>query len=523
MESKEFIKALKDFESDKNIAADVVLDALKVALINAFQKENGKDTKVRVEIDDKKGVIEMFHQRDVVEEVLDPAMEISLQEAQEIDPKYKLGDVFEIPVDTDHFNRMAALHVKQVLRQKIREAEKQMIYDTYIDKKDDVILGTIERVENGYVLINIGRTNALMRPSQMIPGEKYEVGQTIKTYITNVDKEVQGAQVLVSRTDPNFLKRLFENEITEIYDGTVEIRAIAREPGERSKVAVSTRDPNVDPTGACIGMKGMRIQKITSQISNEKIDVVQYYDEPELYIADSIKPANAYGIAIDSESHNAIVVVPNEELSLAIGKKGQNARLAVKLTGWKIDIKTVDAAMESHIPFRTMAEVRQSYAKSKTAVAEKVAPTPVVAPTETITIEPLNAKPAVAETPVVTKVEQPAPKAVEKPVVHVEAAPIPTKEPEPQIELPKMPHVSVVEPTPAPAKVERPASASVSREPSHKAMKKAQLEKDKNEGYKMPVYSKEELAALEAEEQEDSKKKYDEDDDFDEYDDYYDK
>jgi transcription termination/antitermination protein NusA len=491
--AKDFVKALKSLEETKNIAVPVALEALKQALTNAYQKVHGKDAMVRVDINDKEGKISMFSQRNVVAEVEDDFLEIAVEEAQEINPEYKVGDVFETEVDTEEFDRMAALHVKQVLRQKIREAEKQVVYDAYIDKKDDIIMGVIERVEKTYCLINVGKANALMPSNMFIPNEKYNVGQTIKVYIVDVDKSSQGAQVVVSRNDPNFLKRLFESEIVEVYDGTVEIRSIARDPGERAKVAVSSRDKNIDPTGACIGVKGMRIQKISNQLSNEKIDVVQFHEEPELYIAESLKPAAVYGMAINLESKSAIAVVPNEQLSLAIGKKGQNARLAVKLTGWKIDIKTVDVALAEKIAYTTMNEIRAKYETEK-------APKPEIK-------KPIRVEPTIIEP--VAKPEVVVAKPVEKPQeVYVSKV---------KFDVPAMPRVSVVEETPV---VKPVAKAPRPDKVSKKALKKAEKAKqtDQKPANYMPVYTEEELKALETEEVENENGT---DLDFEQFEEYY--
>jgi len=476
--AKDFVKALKSLEDTKNITVPVALDALKQALTNAYQKVNGKDALVRVEIDEKEGKISMFSQKNIVEEVEDDFLEISIEDAKEINPEYKVGDIYETDVDTDEFDRMAALHVKQVLRQKIREAEKQVVYDAYIDKKDDIIMGVVERVEKTYCLINVGKANALMPSNNFIPNEKYSVGQHIKVYIVDVDKSSQGAQVIVSRNDSNFLKRLFESEIVEVYDGTVEIRSIARDPGERAKVAVSSRDKNIDPTGACIGVKGMRIQKISNQLANEKIDVVQYYEEPELYIAESLKPANVYGMVLNPEMKSAIAIVPNEQLSLAIGKKGQNARLAVKLTGWKIDIKTVDAALADKINYTTMADIRSKYEVEKAPRSEIKKPTP--------------------KTEINVEVPQAAPNEVVKPVVKPAEKPQEVYVSKVKFDVPAMPRVSVIDdapvvkPTPKPTKNENRLSK--------KALKKAERAKQ-NENKPanfMPVYTEEELKALES-------------------------
>ncbi|MDD3383739.1 MAG: transcription termination factor NusA [Bacilli bacterium] len=515
MNPKEFIKALKAFEDSKNISPEMVIDLLKSALISAYQKENGKEARVRVEIDDKKGKILMFNQKEVVEECVDDVLTISLHDAQEINKDYKLGDIFEIAVDTDQFDRMAALYVKQVLRQKIREAEKQYVYDAYINLKDDIITGIVERVENNYSLINIGKTNALMPASNSIPNERYYVGQHLKVYVVEVDKASQGAQVIVSRTEPNFLKRLFENEISEIYDGTVEIRSIARDPGERAKVAVSSRDKNVDPTGACIGVKGMRIQKITNQLSNEKIDVVEYHEIPELYIAESLKPANVYGIAIDKDTHSAIVVVPNEELSLAIGKKGQNARLAVKLTGWKIDIKTVDTALQDKVIFKTVNDIRNEYENIELENINKKIEEVVEPSISDVNVQPEN-----------LVIEQVKEKEIKKEVIKEKVEPV--KEEvyvsTEKFDIPIMPRVSVVEET-KPIEVTPKETTPKKDTISKKAIKKAEKEKeDKKSINYMPVYTDEELRELEESEKKAAEKnKYEDDIDYDEFDEYYDK
>ncbi len=510
MDARNFIKALKALEGEKNIPSEIVIESLKQALVLAYQQkiENAKDSMARVEIDPKKGNIKMYAQKNIVEEVEDDYLEISLEDAKVYNPDYKVGDIFEKEVNVDDYNRMAALYVKQILRQKLREAEKQVIYDEYIDHKDDIIVGVIERVQPNYCLINVGKTNALMPSNMMIPNEKYEVGQNIKVYVVDVDKKAQGAQVVVSRSDPNFLKRLFEQEIIEIYDGTVEIRSISREPGERAKVAVSSRNPDVDAPGACIGQKGIRIQRITTQIANEKIDVIQYYEEPELFIAEALKPANVYGVALNEEDHSAIAIVPNEEFSLAIGKRGQNARLAVKLTKWKVDIKTVDDALRDGIKYETMAEIKARYAASKypTFVEEVTeAVEEVVTPVEEVVTEEV-----VTETVVEPVVEE-----VVAPVEEVKVEEIEKVVIKPMVK--KENHISVVEETKEEIKVEVKAQPK-----KEKAKKEDKVEEVKNEAPKnyMPIYTQEELDEFEEEE---DIEYYDDDDSYDEYDDdsYY--
>ena len=511
MDARKFVKALKELEGDKNIPSEIVLDSLKQALVLAYQQkiEGAKDSMARVEIDPKKGNIKMYAQKTIVEEVEDDYLEISLEDAQVYNPDYKVGDIYETEVNVDDYNRMAAQYVKQILRQKLREAEKQIIFDEYIEHKDDIIVGSVERVEPNFCLINLGKANALMPASNRIPNENLEVGQLVKVYVVDVDKKAQGAQVIVSRTDTGFLKRLFEQEIVEIYDGTVEIRSIAREPGERAKVAVSSRNKDVDAPGACIGQKGIRIQRITSQIANEKIDVIQYFDEPELFIAEALKPANVYGIAIDEANHSAIAIVPNDEFSLAIGKRGQNARLAVKLTKWKIDIKTIDDALREGIRYETLSDVKYRYAAP--VVEEEVYVAPVVEETK------------VEVTPVVEEVVTPVVEETKVEVTPVEEAKV-TKHEEviEKVVIKEMVksanHISVVEEE----KVEE-APKQQKAQPKKKVEKKEEVEETKVEAPKnyMPIYTQEELDEFDEEEEYND---YDDDDRYDEYDDdsYYD-
>ena len=360
MNAKELLGALDAFEQQKGISKDVVIEALKEALEKAYKKNTDPDALCRVDINPVKGTIDMYEQKNVVEEVSDDLFEIELEDAQKINPDLKIGDVLETPVDTETLTRLAALQAKQVLTQKIREYEKQTVYDAYIDKKGDIIVGVVERIEPTFILVNVGKTNAIMKINHILPGETFKVGQTVRVYVVDVDKSAQGAAVVVSRTDPGFLKRLFESEITEIFDGTVEIKDIAREAGDRAKVSVFSRNKDVDATGSCIGQKGLRIQKISNQILGEKIDVINYYKDPILYIAEALKPANVLGVKMLNEK-SAVAVVNDEDFSLAIGKKGINARLAVKLTGYKIDIKGLTDAVSESIDYTTIDQARANY------------------------------------------------------------------------------------------------------------------------------------------------------------------
>ena len=376
-QAKEIVKAFQAFEEAKGLTAEDVAETLRDSLVQAYQKSmqpNNKsmlsDVMARAEVNTETGVVALYNIKNVVEDVQDDALEISLEDARETNPDIQIGDEYVIPVDITQFARATAMQVKLNLKQKIREKEKESIYNEYITKKDEIVTGIIEKVNEKSLLINLGRVVAVMPQVYYIPGEEYKAGDHIKVYIVDVTKESKKSPVVVSRSEPNFLRRLFEQEITEIYDGTVEIKSIAREAGDRSKVAVWSNNPNVDATGACIGPKGQRIQSISSQLLGEKIDVIQYNEIPELYVAEALKPANIYGLAVDKEFHSMVAVVPNEDFSLAIGKRGQNARLAVKLTGWKIDIKTVDDALRSNVKYRLLSEIKREIAANTYGVED---------------------------------------------------------------------------------------------------------------------------------------------------------
>ncbi len=381
--AKEFIKALNELEAAKGISKESIIEALKEAMEKGFIKQLGivsngdlEEAKVRVDIDAKKGTIEMCVLKTVVEEVEDDFLQISLEDANKDANIYKVGDIYEIPVSTDELTKLTAQNVKSVLRQKIAEAEKTAIYNAYIDKKGEMIRGVVEKVDERSSIVNIGRTSVYLPNSQKIPGETFRIGDQIRLYVVDVLSTTKGAQINVSRTDPGYLKRLFEEEITEIYDGVVLIKDIAREAGERSKIAVISLDPNIDPIGACIGQNGSRIQKICSSLGNvrekEKIDIISYTENAGLYIIEALKPANVVGICLDEDNKRAIAVVRNNELSLAIGKRGVNARLAVRLTGWTIDIKEQDDAMREGIKFITKEELIRQDELKKTILSTPV-------------------------------------------------------------------------------------------------------------------------------------------------------
>lgn len=335
----EFIQALDDIEKDKGISKDVLLEAIETALVSAYKKDFGSKDNVRIEISAEAGEVKVYSRKEVVEEVENENSEITLIEAENIDSKYGIGDIVEIEVTPAKFGRIAAQTAKQVVMQRIREAERDVIFDRYKEKEDDLITGTIQRFHNDNILIDMGKTEALLPPSEQIAGEKYEIGERIKLYVVEVSTTNKGPRILVSRTHPGLLKRLFEIEVPEIFQGLVEIKAVAREAGQRSKMAVSSTDSQVDPVGACVGPKGMRVQAVVNQLNNEKIDIVKWDDDPENFVANALNPAEVISVDINKSEKIAQVVVPDFQLSLAIGKEGQNARLAAKLTGWKVDIK----------------------------------------------------------------------------------------------------------------------------------------------------------------------------------------
>ena len=336
----EFIEALKDLEKERGIEMDVLIEAIEAALISAYKKNYGSSQNVRVEINRNNGEIHVIYRKDVVEEVDDPATQMSLAEAQRYDPEFEVGDVFESEVTPRSFGRIAAQTAKHVVMQRIREAERNMVYDQYATRKDDIITATVLRVEGKNVFMDLGKTEALLAPSEQIPRENYRQGNRLKVYILEVRKTNKGPQILVSRTHPGLLKRLFEREVPEIQDGTVEIKSVVREPGWRSKIAVYSKNTSVDPVGACVGSKGMRVQAIVNELDGEKIEIIRWDEDPAIYVSNALSPAKAISVEIDEEDKFTRVVVPDFQLSLAIGKEGQNARLAARLTGWKIDIKS---------------------------------------------------------------------------------------------------------------------------------------------------------------------------------------
>lgn len=341
---KNMLKALALVEDEKNISEEVILDALKEAMAKAYKKNAElQDIDVVAEINEKKKTIDLYQNYTVVasdDDVEDDELEIGLAEAKAYDANAQVGGIIRRPVEMTEMSRAAVSIAKNVLRQKIREAEKVSVYNEYIDKKDDMVLGEVESVKDKFVLVNLGKATALMPRSAQIPNERLREGQQIRVVIKEVNKETKGSQVLVSRADPMLVKRLFEKEVPEIYDGTVEIKAIAREVGDRTKMAVISHNPDVDPIGACIGPKGQRVQRIIEELKGEKIDIFTYSDDLTELVKNALAPASVIAVIPQSDAHNLLVIVEEDQLSLAIGKRGKNARLAVKLINRNIDIKT---------------------------------------------------------------------------------------------------------------------------------------------------------------------------------------
>jgi N utilization substance protein A len=360
--------ALQGIESDRKLSKEIVKDALVEALTKAYRKHiEIPDAYVKVEI--KNGEIQIFHQRLVVDDVEDDELEISLADARKTNPNIQTGDMVDEEVDFSEFDRAAVVLAKNVMKQKIREAEKAQVYEEYCDKVDDLITGQVESVEEKFVLVRIDdKTLAMMKKSAQIPTETYREGQLINVVITEVNKDTKGAQVLVSRSTPVFVRRLFEKEVPEIYQGVIEIKAIAREPGERSKIAVISHNENIDPIGACIGPKGSRVQMIINALGGEKIDIFEWSDNIGQLIANALAPSEVIAVIPNENVKDGLIaVVPDNQLSLAIGKRGKNARLAVKLSNRKIDIKSKSEMEELGIDYMALAAQMQAEYEAKKA------------------------------------------------------------------------------------------------------------------------------------------------------------
>ncbi|GEM00808.1 N utilization substance protein A [Halolactibacillus halophilus] len=347
--SKELFDALNYLSKEKGIDKELLMEALEAALISAYKKNFKSASNVRVALEEETGKMQVFSRKEIVEEVFDPQEEISIDQAKEIDPSYEVEDVVEVEVTPRDFGRIAAQAAKQVVTQRVREAERSVIFSEYQEREDDIMNGIIQRVDPRFVYIDLGKVEAKLAESERMTTETYRVHDRIKVYVTKVENTNKGPQVYVSRTHPGLLKRLFETEVPEIYDGTVEIKSVAREAGDRSKISVYATDEEVDPVGSCVGQRGQRVQTVVDELKGEKIDIVEYSDDPIVYVSNALSPSKVTKVIVDEENKATTVIVPDNQLSLAIGKRGQNARLAAKLTGWKIDIKSESDAKEQGI------------------------------------------------------------------------------------------------------------------------------------------------------------------------------
>ncbi len=352
----DFIEALSEIEREKGIAKDILIDAIEAALISSYKRNFNTAQNVRVDINRQTGLIKVYARKTVVEDVLDPRMEISVQAAREINQNYQLNDIVEIEVTPRDFGRIAAQTAKQVVTQRIREAERGLIYNAFVDKEEDIVNGIVQRQDQRNLYIDLGKIEAALPLTELMPTDKFKQGDRVKAYITKVENTTKGPQIILSRTHPGLLKRLFELEVPEIYDGVVEIRSVAREAGFRSKIAVHSRNTEVDPVGSCVGPKGVRVQTIVNELKGEKIDIVRWMENVEEYVANALSPSKVLEVQVFENEKMARVIVPDYQLSLAIGIKGQNARLAAKLTGWKIDIKSETQAEQEYGRPKTYGE-----------------------------------------------------------------------------------------------------------------------------------------------------------------------
>ncbi len=548
---EQFLQALDELEALKGISKVVIIKAIKEAMIKGYKKQIGAtetDDNVRVNIDAETGNIEMYQVKNVVKEVEDDFLEISVEDANEADKKkkYHVGDEYIIPASPDDLTKAVALSVKSILKQKLAEAEKDVLLEAFKDKIGTMITGKVEKADERGLSVNIGRASVYLPHNQMIGDERFKVGDPIKLFVSNVDGGSKGARIVVSRASEGFLKCLFNEEIREIEDGLIVIKGIAREAGERSKVAVYTEDPNVDPAGACIGPNGSRIQKIVGQLGNngqskEKIDIITYSDISGLYIMEALKPARVVGIKVDDESKSATAVVKDDSFSLAIGKKGVNVRLAVKLTGYNIDIKTETQAAEEGLEFVSFEELQAQEQEAKSRAAyEKLAAQYQSAAT---TKEVLPGLPEGYVAPQDRSYNE------EKNEELQEALEQASEKEEVKAPAQEAPKAEVKEEKPAPVKKEKEVKQAVKTTTSLEDLEKALSEDNKQEkksarksskkkkegndeelskgaldtsgAERMSIYTEEELREMEEEENREEEQ-YDEDVDYDDYDEYYD-
>ena len=342
IDSSELIMAMDELEKEKGIKKDFLLESIESALVTAYKKNFDVNTdNVKITMNRETGEVHVYAEYTVVEEVEDEKTQISMEEAKKIDPKYVLGDIVSKELVPKNFGRIAAQTAKQVIIQRIREASRDVIFNDFSEKKGEIVSGIIQKADKNIVVVDLGRVEGVMPLKEQIPTEKYFVNKKIRACIANVERGAKGSlQITISRANNDFVRKLFELEIPEIYEGLIEIKSVSRDPGKRSKVAVYSSNENIDPVGSCVGQKGIRIQNIINELCGEKIDVIEWNEDPSIYIAEALLPAKVLAVDIKEEEKFAQVIVPDDQLSLAIGKSGQNAKLAAKLTGWKIDIKS---------------------------------------------------------------------------------------------------------------------------------------------------------------------------------------
>ncbi len=360
----ELLEALNVLEKEREIPKRSILESIEKSLMDACKNHFGKNDNIKLVMDYDTCDYKLFAEKVVVEEVEDKVEQISLEDAREIDDSFELGDIVQIPVESKSFGRIATQNAKNQILQKIREEERKVVYNQYYEKEGDIVTGVVQRYVGKNISVNIGKTDALLRENEQVKTEKFEPTDRIKLYIVNVEDHTKGPRVVISRTHPNLVKRLFEAEVTEIQDGVVEVKGIAREAGSRSKIAVWSNDPDVDPVGSCVGMQGARVNAIVQELRGEKIDIINWSDNPGILVENALSPAKVISVLADPDDKTASVIVPDNQLSLAIGKEGQNARLAARLTGYKIDIKSETQAIAS-------GELPEDYASYSEGVYEE--------------------------------------------------------------------------------------------------------------------------------------------------------
>ncbi|MCO4338198.1 transcription termination factor NusA [Staphylococcus agnetis] len=359
MKSNELLLATEYLEKEKKIPREVLVDAIEAALITAYKKNYDSARNVRVELNLDSGTFRVISRKEVVEEVFDDREEVDLSTALVKNPAYEVGDIYEEDVTPKDFGRVGAQAAKQAVMQRLRDAEREILYEEFIDKEEDIMTGVIDRVDHRYVYVNLGRTEAVLSEAERSPNESYVPNERIKVFVNKVEQTTKGPQIYVSRSHPGLLKRLFEQEVPEIFEGTVEVKSVAREAGDRSKISVHSDNPDIDAVGACVGAKGARVEAVVEELGGEKIDIVQWSDDPKVFVSNALSPSQVVDVIVDEENQSTTVIVPDYQLSLAIGKRGQNARLAAKLTGWKIDIKSESDAKDLQLEDKYLSKSQE--------------------------------------------------------------------------------------------------------------------------------------------------------------------